>query len=197
MAVDPAIALVTVDEARAHLRLGDTALTADETSRLERAVNDASTWFAGKAGRALVSHSGVERHDGRGGDVLYLAGGPPVTAVASVVVDGVTIPAALSETADGWELLCAETEPQILLRGYVFTKGRRNVVVTRTAGWTADAVPEDLKGAVLQLIALRWNEDARNGAVSAAMAGGSASFGGSPIFANISGVAASYRRQWL
>lgn len=197
MAADPTIALVTEDEVKVHLRMAAAALTGDEIARLERAIEDASTWFARKVGRALLQHDLVERHDGRGGTVLYLRGGPPVTEVTSVVVDGETIPAAANETADGWELISGDTEPHIILRGYAFTKGLRNVLVTRTAGWPLAELPEDIKGAVLQLIDLRWSEGNRNGAMSTSAGGGAVSWGGSPIFANISGVATSYRRQWL
>jgi hypothetical protein len=193
VAVDSAIALASLEAVKTFLRIGEASLTAEETAELERQINDASAWFASRCGRDFLRREYVDQVDGRGGSVLYLAGAP-VSEVTSVTVDGVEIPAAASEVESGWQLV---GEDQLVLNGYRFTAGTRNVVVRYLAGWPVEEIPADLAGAVLQLVALRWKEGGRGGAVTQSVAGGSASWAGAPTFANISSVADAYRRRSL
>ena len=108
----------------------------------------------------------AETYDGPGGVRLGLRNFP-VTAVASLAIDGVTIPAASGPTANGYILSASRTG--LVLRGYRFTEGVENVVVTYTAGYAS--TPADVDQACKELIALRYKERDRIGYVSKSVGG--------------------------
>jgi len=69
----------------------------------------------------------------------------PVTAVSAVSIDENSIPQSTSVTEPGWILLNDRLE----LRGYVFTAGTGNVMVTYTSGFAT--VPQDIERACVEL----------------------------------------------
>lgn len=76
----------------------------------------------------------------------------PVTAVASVTVDGIAIPVSTSPTLDGYVF----DTYRLLLRGYtyMFTRGYQNVTVQYSAGFSA--TPMDVQQAVTELAAFKY-----------------------------------------
>jgi hypothetical protein len=90
----------------------------------------------------------TENYDGRGGDALMLANWP-VNSVSAVSVNGSVIPQAPTPgpgvyPSSGWMLDGDATLPpgamqRIFLSGYCFTRGRRNVQVTYSAGYQISA----------------------------------------------------------
>jgi hypothetical protein len=108
--------------------------------------------------------------DGHGGDVLVLGAKPPLTAVASLVIDDVAILPAASRPAAGYRF----SPSAVWLQGYAFTRGRGNVALACTRGW--GAVPADLEQAALELIGVRFKERDHIGQDSASLQGQNISF---------------------
>jgi hypothetical protein len=137
---------------------------------LQRLVTGVSLWIQNKLNRFIASQSYTETRDGHGGTRMVL-GDYPVTAVASVVVDGLTIPPSPGPGQAGWVL----ANDGVTLRGYTFTtQDVANVVITYTAGYAT--TPGDLEQACLELAAMRWKERDRIGHQSIAMAGQQTNF---------------------
>lgn len=143
--------------------------TSTDDSLLTRMVtaysNQVQTWM----NRKIASQSYSEMRNGVGGNRLMFAD-YPVTAVASVLIDGVAIPATSDFVTPGYRF----TDQQIILQGYLFTRGYGNVALTYTAGYSA--TPPELEEAVIQIIAQRYKEKDRIGLKSKALAGESISF---------------------
>lgn len=88
--------------------------------------------------------------DGSGFDVLWLPEAPAaLTSVHYRDVEGVWI---AYESTD-YEL---DGRQLFRLRGFAWPRGRRNIRVIYTAGYTEGAEPADVKQAVLDLIALKY-----------------------------------------
>lgn len=84
----------------------------------------------------------------------------PVTAVASVTVDGTAIPARPSVTGSGFSF----DEQYLYLAGYRFTRGMQNVVLAFTSGFSA--TPGDLEQAVIDVVAFKYRGRERIGQAS-------------------------------
>ncbi len=125
----------------------------------------AQTYMSRTIGQAAYS----ELWDGNGRTKMIFPNFP-ATAVASLVIDGVTIfqaPPAPSAPGVGWVI--ADKGFSLALLGYAFNKGAQNVAVTYTAGYAA--TPLDLEQAVIELVGMRYKERTRIGVVSQSLAG--------------------------
>jgi hypothetical protein len=91
----------------------------------------------------------------------------PITAVASLTVDGKDIPAAPTYADRGY----TADEDALVLNGYIFTKGRRNVQIIYTAGYTYDRVPYDLRQAIIETASLMYRRRDHLDMATKAMAG--------------------------
>lgn len=89
----------------------------------------------------------------------------PVTAVSSVAIDGISVPAAAAYGQPGYRF----DENQVWLTGYRFTKGFGNVSVTWQAGYPS--VPRDIAEAVRELVSLVYKERERIGMSSKSVQG--------------------------
>src|SRR6185312_554641 len=89
--------------------------TADDTL-LTRLISAASQYIQAWLGRQIASQSYMETRDGAGGRKLVLANAP-VTAVATLSIDGIAIPPAAGPSAAGY-VFSATT---IYLQSYLFT----------------------------------------------------------------------------
>lgn len=92
------------------------------------------------ASRIFGSAAYAATLNGAGGDRVSLPN-YPITAVASVTVDGVSIPAAPDAINAGYVF----SDTQVLLRGYRFCRGVQNVGIGYTAGFAT--IPMDLQRA--------------------------------------------------
>jgi hypothetical protein len=110
----------------------------------------------------------------------------PVTAVTSVTVDGVAIPARTVIGGTGWVFSAGGVD----LVGYSFTAGIQNVVFVYTAGET---VPADLEQAVIEHAALRYRDRDRVGLASQCGGVESVSYSNAGTLAYIEGVIDAYR----
>jgi hypothetical protein len=129
--------------------------TADD-ALLARLVSAASAAILGEIERDIFSQNYTEIRDGHGGQRLVLKN-TPVTAVASVKVDGVSIPPAATGINTGYRF----TTTAVTLNGYSFTRGLGNVEIAYTAGYAA--APQDLEQICIDLAALLYKERGRIG----------------------------------
>jgi hypothetical protein len=153
---DPAD-LTTVADLAAWLSLVN--VDQPTSDRLQKMVTAASLFIQQVISRTIRSLAYSETRDGHGGNRMVLANGP-VTAVSSVLIDGVSIPASTSPATLGYIF----TPTALVLRGYTFTTNDCNIQVSYTAGFAQ--TPPDLAQACLELAALRWKERDHIGHVS-------------------------------
>jgi len=135
--------------------------TADD-AQIARVITAASAFIRRHLQRNLASQSYSEIRNGSGGRSLMLRQAP-VTALASLAVDGVAIPAAPDPVSAGY-VLNAEAGV-IYLRDYVFWRGVQNVAIAYTAGFLVSAEAQTVPaGAPYQLgcasLARLWAGDA-------------------------------------
>jgi uncharacterized phiE125 gp8 family phage protein len=134
--------LCALADVKAYLGLTTSATDAV----LETLIGNVSAAIESYCNRTFASASYTDRRNGNGGYRLFLANGP-VTAVASVTIDGQNVPAAAGDLSSGYVF----DEGTLYLRGYCFNRGVQNVVVTYTAGYAA--VPGDVAQACIECVA--------------------------------------------
>ena len=154
--------------ANAKQWLGISSDTDDDL--LTRLITAASFFIETYLSRRLGSQDYLEIRNGTGGQVMNFRE-YPVTAVAWVAVNGVSLPPAPDTVTPGYRF----TRTQIILQGHRFTQGYGNVTLNYTAGygppiggWFEDAwltagegdaiFPFDLEQACIELISWRYNE---------------------------------------
>lgn len=162
------------------------ATTADD-ALLTRLITAASQYIQSWLGRQIASQNYAEARDGAGGRKLVLANAP-VTAVATLSIDGIAIPMASGPSAAGY-VFSATT---IYLQSYLFTPGYQNVAVAYTAGYAV--TPPELEQACIELVALRYKERDRIGQVSKNLSGETISFTQKDVPADVETVLAQYKR---
>jgi uncharacterized phiE125 gp8 family phage protein len=140
MAVTSAADLVTLADAKAWLNIDEGDDSKD--SVIARSISAASLAVANYVGCDLSSASRNEVRDGDGRTIFYTKSWP-ITAVSSVNVDGVSIPASASIAHTGYSF----DDMRIVLRGWHFAPGRLNVVVSYTSGYAT--IPPQITQAVL------------------------------------------------
>lgn len=138
MAIASVTALLTLEEANTWLSLESDG--GDQDALVTAAIAAASTAVANYLGYDPNSRAYTQTLDGNGRAHLYVAG-HNITAVSAVSIDGTVIPA--STGVNAWGFLT--DGDRIVLRGYLFTKGTQNVVVSYTAGHSP--VPDQIKQA--------------------------------------------------
>jgi hypothetical protein len=148
--------------------LGIKEATTDDTL-LAALVSGVSRWIQKWLSRTIATGSYTETLNGNGKDALFLVN-TPITAVSSVVVNGVAIPARTSVLGSGYTF----DEDAIYLVGYCFTKGVQNVQLGYTAGYTS--TPEDLELATKKLVGMSYRERDRIGQSSKALQGEQTNF---------------------
>jgi hypothetical protein len=89
----------------------------------------------------------------------------PVTSVASLTIDGQSIPPGDPVSTPGFYF----TPTMLMLNGYSFRRGFGNVVINTTAGYAE--IPDELAQACIELVNVRYAEKKRPGLVSEALAG--------------------------
>ncbi len=159
--------LATLSDVKAWLQTGDTFTTRDD-ALLTRLISAASQYIQSWLNRDLALQDWTEIRDGTGGYRLQFAV-IPVSAVLSLVIDGVVIPPAPPLSQQGWTAGYAFSATQMILRGWCFTRRALNVAMTYTAGYAA--IPPDIAQACIELVALRYRERGRIGEVSKSLGG--------------------------
>ena len=129
---------------------GDTS----KDARLSRLITSSSARIVGWLGRGILSASYSETYSGVGNARLGLRN-YPVIAIASLTVDGVTVPAASGSPPAGGYTVAHVGSPVVTgafinLSGYCFTRGADNVAPVYTAGYAT--VPADIEQAAIELV---------------------------------------------
>lgn len=119
--------------------------------------------------RDITTASYSITRDGRGTSAMQLPQFP-ITAVSSVIVDGMPVSAQTAFGLPGYRF----TETALILDGFRFTRGFGNVQVAFTAGYVEP--PADIAQAVNEWVALRYKEVDRIGFASKSLAGETVSF---------------------
>lgn len=147
--------LTTVDDVLAYLK-DVTNPTQPVQDLLQRLVTSASFFIQTHLNRDFKSQSYTERRNGTGG-VLMLFSNYPVTAVSSVVIDGMDIPVG-NAAQPGY----AFSETTLYLTGgYRFTRNIQNVQIEYTAGYAE--IPSDVAQICIDLVCRKWKERDRIG----------------------------------
>ena len=181
----PAGDLCTLSDLTSYL--GDSSISATSLTALSFLITQVSGWAQGFTERNLT---GIQAYtftaDGQGSDAIFLPEGP-VTGVTSVSVDGTAIPASPGSPTYGF----LASDCDVALIGGYFPRGRRNVVITYTAGYSytftpgaggnaaldvLTGTPADLRWAVIETVALRFKRRASLGKNSEGITGQSTSY---------------------
>ena len=148
MATADAIDLTTLAKVKTELGPSVTNLTgaalAQVEDLLQGIITACSRVLMTQIGRRIKSSTITKTFHGDATYGMALPNGP-VTAVSAVSIDENSIPQSTSVTEPGWILLNDRLE----LRGYVFTAGTGNVMVTYTSGF--GTVPQDIERACVEL----------------------------------------------
>jgi len=156
--------LTTLADVKTWLQTGQAAFPTTDDAMLTRLVTAASQYIQTWLNRQVASTGYVETRDGTGGHRMQFACFP-VTAVASLTIDGQTVSSAGSATAAGFTF----SATQLLLRGYRFSRGVQNVIFAYTAGYST--TPPEIAQACIELVALRYRERTRIGELSRSLGG--------------------------
>lgn len=136
--------------------LGITTTTTD--AALNALITNTSAAIENFCNRSFAQAVYTDTYNGTGKSVLYLREGP-ITAVASVSVDGVAIPPASSATSYGYTF----DDSMLYIRAggtcERFNKGVQNVVVSYTAGYVA--TPQDVNQACIEWVAWKYAKRTR------------------------------------
>jgi hypothetical protein len=173
--------------------------TTSDDALLTRLITAASQFIQTWLNRQIAQQAYTETRDGNGGRKLVFANAP-VTAVASLTIDGIAIPPAPNPTTAGFVFSPTMLYLQGTIPGpsrdiYVFSRGFQNVVVGYTAGYAA--TPPEIEQACIELVALRYKERDRIGQASKNLAGEVVSFAQKDMPADVQTMLAQYRRNFV
>jgi hypothetical protein len=123
---------------------------------LSRLVTAVSAAIESYLSRSIAQASYIETRHGNGRCAMMLEVFP-VTAVASVTVNGIAIPARTTPLGTGYTF----DDAFIYLSGYEFCRGRQNVGLQYTAGFLV--TPWDLEQAAIDIVGLKYRGKDRIG----------------------------------
>jgi len=182
----PAGDLCTLSDVTAFLT-GDQALGTAALTALSFLITQVSAWAQGYCERTFAgSQVNNWLTDGTGGDTLPLPN-TPLVAVGVVTVDGIAIAPSSDGISYGW---VADDRSITIQRGR-FTRGRKNIRIGYTSGWnyvftagaggnaqldTITGIPQDLRWAVVETVALRYKRRTSLGKNSEGLTGQSTSY---------------------
>ena len=158
----PANDLTTLTQVKAWLQAGSTAPPSTDDTLLNGLITSASQSIRNEIGYDPTSQAYTEVRNGSGQTRLALLNNP-VTAVASVTISGISIPAAPNPIANGYLF----DRTSIYLVGFTFLggpyyyaqggtaffRGQQNVTVVYTAGYGTGGAAPYLDGTVLTHLA--------------------------------------------
>ena len=123
-------ALCTVAQCKAYLDIASADTSQD--SKLELLINAASSLIENYLDRKLVYQGYVEYHDGRNSDRLLLKEWPAIKPTEIIFDQTWSFGAENVIPVDNYQL---ESEVMVVLKGYKFPRGNRNIKVTYYAGY--------------------------------------------------------------
>jgi hypothetical protein len=178
--------LCTVEDVTSYLSLSD----GQDTDLIQNLITNASAFIDNYCNRVLLSNDYTETHNGTGGDELPFRQFP-VSAVASVSIDGQPVTLSTSTSSSGfvWD------DWTLYLRGYCFPRGAQNVTISYTAGLMA--VPPDVNQACIEIVALKYKRRTSLEVSSKTLNGEVISFNTSDMPASAKSTLANYRRVFM
>jgi hypothetical protein len=153
-------------------------------TRMIQAFSDA---VANEINRDIGSQVFAVTLDGNGGTKLSFPN-YPVTAIASLYVDGSAIPARASFGSNGYVF----TTTRMNLVGYRFNQGVQNIQLSYTAGYVN--IPTEIEQAVIEWIADRYASRDRIAVMSKTLAGETISFAQNDIPDPVLAILRPYRK---
>ena len=161
--------LTTLAHVKAWLGAGAQPLPGSDDALLRRLISAASRFVQNWLGREIASQTYAETLDGNGNTAMLLRHWP-VTAVAALSIDGMSIPAAAPPPHGNgyllqpWDGISEAGPQQLALVGYAYHRRRQNVAVTYTAGYLAageaQAIPAGMPYQLpVTALARPWNGD--------------------------------------
>ncbi len=175
--------LCTLTDVKAWLNV---TVTTDD-NLLQRLLTAESTMIQSWLNRQIASQSYTETRDGSGvGDGAYemVLANYPVTAIASLTIDGLAVPASTDngvmqpgygfDSHRIWLARVTNSYEERYSNAWQFTRGRGNVIITYTAGYAT--TPDDIYQACIELVSIRYRERDRIGQNSKSLAGETVSF---------------------
>ncbi len=165
--------------------LGLTSVADD--ALIARLVTSASDFIQAWLNRTFAGTSYTDTFDGKN-FTKYSAYAYPITAVASVTVDGQNIPASTGPTVAGYVF----SKTMIGLIGYSFTPGMQNCSITYTAGFAS--IPTEIEQACIELVGLRYRNKDRIGLNSKGANGESISFAQIDLSGSVTDTLQQYKK---
>jgi hypothetical protein len=177
------VALATVEQVKGYLTINSSA----DDALLARLVDAASGFIQQWLNRSFGPEQYTDTVNGTGGDTL-LFNNYPVTAVAGVVINGQVIPVSTSFNTPGY----VWNDNSIALRGYVFVRGKMNVSLTYTAGYSN--LPPEITQSCVEMVSARYREKDRIGLESKGLAGETTAYSQRDMPAPMRTILNNYRR---
>jgi len=185
-----------LDSIRKWLRIGydatgtySFALQTGDDALLTQLGADLTAEFVSELGRDILTASYSEIHSGNGKSVISLDQ-YPISAVSSLVVDGMTISAVTGPFGFGYQF----ERQKLYFIGGVFPEGVRNILVSYTAGYAA--VPADIVRALLEQIGYVYRSRSRIGVKSQTVQGQTDAFHTEELLPSVLGILDKHRR-WV
>jgi hypothetical protein len=177
--------LTTLERVKQYAGIDSTDVAADAI--LSRLITAKSRWFEEQIDRRLLRATYTETRSGYNTTRIYPTQ-YPVASVASVKIDGATIPPRTAYGQLGWAL----ADNRIELVGYTFTRGVGNVEIVYDAGY--ETVPEDVEQALIERVVLSFKRKDNLGAGQVSVQGETVQFSDAGTIADIASVIDKYRR---
>lgn len=158
MAVDATIALVTLAEAKVWLGISDD--NDNQDSLINTLIDAASDFVKLFTGRKFIKpdEAETEYYSGYGGVVLYLDN-KPISSISDISYRSGSTGSSWTTITGQWTYEYDATKGIIhLTDGNVFTSGFRNWRVQYIYGYVTADVPNDIKMAVMELVAIKKTE---------------------------------------
>jgi Phage gp6-like head-tail connector protein len=163
---------------------------ATDDQLLTRLISALSTFIQTWLNRTIASASYTDVINGIDSQRVQFAN-YPVTAVASLTIDGIAVPAAPVPITAYWTGYVFDTQ-QIMVQGYRFTRGFQNISIAYTAGFAT--TPLDIEQACLEIIDLRYKQRSQTGFISKSIAGETVTFDKKDMSASTLTLLQNYRR---
>ena len=119
--------------------------------------------------RTILQAAYVDMVDGNGKPAMMLSN-RPLVSITSVTIDGQSVPVSTGWGVTGY----VQDENAVVLRNRVFSRGLRNVFIAYQAGWAT--VPDDIKQATIETVALKYRQKEYAGYRSKSLAGETVTF---------------------
>jgi len=173
----------TVDEVKYYL---GTSTDADDIL-ISSLVSSESAFIESWSNRTFDVTPQMDIFNG-GGGLEHTFKYYPVVSVASLSIDGRSIPEAATINDSGYMLY----DDRLILFGYNFGWGKRSCIVQYSAGYSV--IPSEIKQACIEMVAIRYKERDRIGLNSKSMAGETTAYNVKDMPDHVKSILKQYRR---